>query len=171
MGWTPDSQHVIFSGNEPGHSSRFYMQDVSGGAIRPSLPRVSARNSIPSPFRPTEDNLSPLTTRQARGMCAKSTTANALRSAASRTTTHPLRWSVDGKYIYASEQHPVSAVCRIELATGHRQLWKQLAPADPVGALEVLPSSITPDGKSYCRAIRPEPGSALHRRRRELTQG
>ena len=62
---------------------------------------------------------------------------------------HPLRWSADGKFIYVGVQYPESGFWRIELSTGHRELWKRITPADPIGVLSVSPSSITPDGKSY----------------------
>jgi serine/threonine protein kinase len=147
VGWMPNSQEVIFSAYEPGHGSRFYIQKIGGGAIRPITSEgFSTKLIIPvSPdgkqFVAVNDQTG------AWNLCQVDDGKCATFSGIEDDDT-PLQWSVDGKYVYASQQHPVSAVYRIELATGHRQLWKQLAPADSVGALEVLPSSITPDGKS-----------------------
>jgi len=147
IGWMPDSQEVIFSANEPGHGFRFSIQKIGGGAIRPITSEgFSTKFAIPvSPdgkqFFAVNDQTG------AWNLChvdeGKCGTFSGIVD-----NDIPLRWSVDGKYVYTGEQHPVPAVYRIELATGHRQLWKQLSPADSVGALEFFPASITPDGKS-----------------------
>jgi Tol biopolymer transport system component len=148
MGWISDSQHIIFSGNEPGHSSRFYLQDAKGGEIRPVSPEgFSSKLALPvSPdgkeFVALNQNTSAWNVCQIEdGKCAP--------LQGGEDDDSPLEWSADGKYIYVALQHPLSSVWRIELSTGHRQLWKRVTPGDSVGALEVLPSSITPDGKSF----------------------
>jgi eukaryotic-like serine/threonine-protein kinase len=148
MGWTPDSQHIIFSGNEPGHSSRFYVQDAKGGAVHPVSPEgFSSKINLPvshdgKQFVALNQNTNAWNLCQVEdGKCAP------LRGG--EEDDSPLQWSADGKYIYVALQQPVSSIWRIELNTGHRQLWKRVTPGDPVGALEVIPSSITPDGKSF----------------------
>jgi len=148
MGWTPDSQHIMFSGNEPGHRSRFYEQDAKGGAIRPITSEgFASRLQLPiSPdgrqFAAFDQQASAWNVCQVEdGKCAPLN--------GSEGDDNPLRWSADGKYIYVSVQSPESGLWRIELATGHRQLWKRVVPTDPVGAYEVYPLSITPDGKSF----------------------
>jgi hypothetical protein len=61
----------------------------------------------------------------------------------------PLEWSADGKYVYVGVQYPDHGIWRVEVNGGNRQLWKRINPADAVGALEIFPTSITPDGKSF----------------------
>jgi hypothetical protein len=61
----------------------------------------------------------------------------------------PIQWSADGKYIYISVTHPETSLWRVELATGRREIWKRVTPGDSVGALEIIPAFITPDGKSF----------------------
>ena len=39
-------------------------------------------------------------------------------------------------------------VYRLDLATGHRTLWKELMPSDSAGVSRLGPIVITPDGKS-----------------------
>jgi hypothetical protein len=38
---------------------------------------------------------------------------------------------------------------RIEIATGRREVWKELMPADPTGVLGIGRAFVTPDGESY----------------------
>ena len=70
-------------------------------------------------------------------------------------TDQLVQWSGDGKSIVVrgAEQMPLT-LYRIDLATGRRELWKQLAPADLTGFLEFGVGSmsgprITPDGRFY----------------------
>ena len=36
--WLPDGKHIVFSGNEPDHGVRFYVQDINGGKPRAFSP-------------------------------------------------------------------------------------------------------------------------------------
>jgi hypothetical protein len=38
----------------------------------------------------------------------------------------------------------------VNAATGDRQSWKTIQPADPVGIDTVVRILVTPDGKAYC---------------------
>ena len=38
---------------------------------------------------------------------------------------------------------------RIEVATGRREPWKDLAPSELAGVIQVVPVLMTPDGKWY----------------------
>jgi hypothetical protein len=56
---------------------------------------------------------------------------------------------VDGRYLYSARGQAAPDLWRIEVATGHGELWKHIVLPDPVGALRFTVSSVTPDGKSY----------------------
>jgi hypothetical protein len=38
---------------------------------------------------------------------------------------------------------------RVDLATGHREPWKEIAPADPAGAQSITNIRFSADGKAY----------------------
>jgi serine/threonine protein kinase len=150
IGWMPNSQEIIIAGNEPGHATRFYLQKVPGGAMRPVSPegfgtelqiavspdgkQFAARNQQTNAWNVCQID---------GGQCAP------LRGVQDDDT--PLAWTVDGKSLYLSnrKQGPQSGIWRVEVLTGRRDLWKKIVPADSVGAVEIFPASITPDGKSY----------------------
>jgi serine/threonine protein kinase/dipeptidyl aminopeptidase/acylaminoacyl peptidase len=148
MGWMPNSHEIIFSANESGHGTRFYVQKIGGGSIRPVTPEgftTQLRMSV-SPDGKQFVALNQQTNawdlcQIEDGKCAP------LRGGEDNDS--PLEWSADGKYVYAGVRYPVPSIWRIEPATGHRELWRRIAPADSVGALEIFPTSITPDGKSF----------------------
>ena len=66
------------------------------------------------------------------------------------TTVDVIRWSADGKAILAVEigSLPVR-VARVDVATGRREPWKELGPADISGVIEQTGIHITPDEKGY----------------------
>ena len=66
----------------------------------------------------------------------------------------PIQWSADGRFLYL--RGPDEAVLRIyryNLATGRRELWKELAPRDPAGVIGVATGrgelAMTPGRKGY----------------------
>lgn len=59
-------------------------------------------------------------------------------------------WSADGAWLYAYRRGDVPAqVVRINIATGERQPWKEMAPVDRAGLWRIHPIRVTPDGRAY----------------------
>jgi hypothetical protein len=59
-------------------------------------------------------------------------------------------WSADGTSLFATETGSIPArVVRIDVATGRHERWKDLAPPELAGMIEVNPVHVTPDGRSY----------------------
>jgi Tol biopolymer transport system component len=73
-----------------------------------------------------------------------------LKSIPNTNTIDPLRWSADGKALLAAElgSLPVRVV-RVDVATGRREPWKDLGPADLSGVIQSTGIHITPDEKAY----------------------
>jgi hypothetical protein len=65
----------------------------------------------------------------------------------------PLSWGADGGSIFVGQTQPRSVIFKINLSTGHRELWEEVRVADPVGIIGPLPAAITPDGKSYAISL------------------
>ena len=63
----------------------------------------------------------------------------------------PVQSSPDGSvlYVWRTDAWP-PAVDRVNMATGEREPWKTIQPADPVGVDSVIRILVTPDGRSYC---------------------
>lgn len=61
-----------------------------------------------------------------------------------------MNFSQDGhsSYLYRTGEVPAK-VYRLELATGKKTVWKQIAPLDPTGVSTIGPILMTLDGKSY----------------------
>ena len=66
----------------------------------------------------------------------------------------PLCWSADGLalYVYRPTALPLRII-RVDLATGSRELWKEIAPADPAGVYRIGPIVMTRDGSAFAYDI------------------
>ena len=64
----------------------------------------------------------------------------------------PVRWSADGRSVYTAlhaEDRRTLALAKINLETGARTEWKNLVPADAVGATRIGNPMVSPDGTAY----------------------
>jgi len=62
----------------------------------------------------------------------------------------PIRFSGDGKALFVGRLAEIPGkVFRVDLATGRRELWKELAPSDRAGVARHFTIRMTPDGRSY----------------------
>ena len=62
----------------------------------------------------------------------------------------PIQWAGDGRSLYVFR--PASSQARVfllDVSSGRRNLWRELAPFDPAGVSVILHVAITADGKSY----------------------
>ncbi|HEY3124983.1 MAG TPA: hypothetical protein VGK70_13100, partial [Thermoanaerobaculia bacterium] len=62
----------------------------------------------------------------------------------------PTQWTADRRSLYV--YRPVQDVARVfllDVASGRRNLWRELSPFDAAGTSGILDIAITPDGKSY----------------------
>jgi hypothetical protein len=71
----------------------------------------------------------------------------------------PLRWTSDGRWLFVRRTSGFRPnitrvwIDRIEVASGKREPWKELAPSDPAGVRAIGPAFVTPDGKGYVYAF------------------
>ncbi len=62
----------------------------------------------------------------------------------------PAGWSEDGRFLYVFRRRDIPGrVFRLEVATGRRELWKELTPVDGAGIQDISPIIPTPDGQAY----------------------
>jgi Tol biopolymer transport system component len=62
----------------------------------------------------------------------------------------PIRWSPDGRSVILAKGDKAKVrISHLDLATGRREVVKELTPADPAGVVEISGGAVTPDGKTY----------------------
>jgi eukaryotic-like serine/threonine-protein kinase len=147
----PDGRRILYNAEDQQMTTHTYIQDVEGGPPR-QVGKEGMYGTLVSPdgrtvsmwtyegvsFYPADGEEPPRPIRGALG------------------TDIPWGWSADGKtiYLWAHEEEPL-AFYRLDLATGRRERWKQLAPPDMTGFLRYGGGiagpglTITPDGRYY----------------------
>jgi eukaryotic-like serine/threonine-protein kinase len=145
--WFPDGKRFLFLGNEPEHGVRLYVQDVDGGAPRAITPEgVSATQWVISPDGKLVAAVGP----DQNGYLypVEGGDPRPIRGFAQGDTA--VSWSADGRslFIYRAGELPAK-VFRLDLATGQKQLWREIMPTDNAGITDIGPILITPDTKSY----------------------
>jgi Tol biopolymer transport system component len=147
-GWFPDGKRIWFNGREPGRQIRAYVQNVDGGTSRPLLPEgIQARLVSPD-----------------GGLVAAMDRPGPHRkivffSADGRPTplahdlparTEPSVFSADSRFLFAFGLGQIpTPVYRLDLTTGKKQLWKELAPLDRSGLEGRSVVRLSADGRSY----------------------
>src|SRR5262249_19075310 len=62
----------------------------------------------------------------------------------------PAGWSGDGRFLYVFRRRDIPVrVSKLDIQTGKRELWRELAPADGAGIVDMAPVMPTPDGSAY----------------------
>ncbi len=143
----PDGKRLLVSATEPGKKRMLYVLDIPAGKPRAIAPK--SYGFAPNTISPdglwiaaygewTEDAF------------LLPTSGGEPRTLPGTKDIDLIRWSADGKSIFAVETGSIPArVVRIDVATGRREPWKTLAPPELAGLIDIGPVVMTPDGKSY----------------------
>jgi serine/threonine protein kinase len=139
----PDGKNVVFTGTEPGHKQRIYVQAIDSGTARPISPEGV------SGFVPTADG------KFVFGLSDSVALYPVDGQGAPRPVPgiHPdeaiFSVSPDGRSALVGVLGSYSAdVVRVDLTSGKRELFKKIGPSDPAGVM-LVDAAFTPDGKYY----------------------
>jgi Tol biopolymer transport system component len=144
----PDGKQIVLTGSEAGHGPRLYLRDFAGGKPRAFTPEGYTGVGVVSPDGKWVVVRGPDRKRYLYSL------------AGGEPTPIPgvdpedgvAQFSADGRFVYVSRNAEVPAkVYRVELATGKRELWRTLMPADGAGVSNLSPLP-TPDGSAYIYA-------------------
>jgi len=142
----PDGKRILVSGSEPEHGLRCYVQDLPGG-----LPLAKT----------TEGTYTCLISPDAKLILAERNKQKAsfYQVADGKPVAIPgvqrddqvIRFDEEGNHLYVyDESESDTKVYRVDLATGARELWKQIKLPDPItDSLTPAGVLLTPDGTSY----------------------
>jgi Tol biopolymer transport system component len=145
--WLPDGKHILFTANEAGHGARVYVQDLAGGRPRALTPEgyrsfrwtISPDGKFFAASGPDRRiYLYPLQGGEPTALAGLS------------GLDIPIRWSADRRSLYVYQRGELPArVYQVDVATGRKQLWRELMPADSAGVTDIVVVCPTPDGSSY----------------------
>jgi serine/threonine protein kinase/Tol biopolymer transport system component len=140
-----DGKRLVVNANEPGHSVRCYILDVSGGA----KPRaVTPEGALCGPSSPDARLI--LGIPDGGQTAIYSLNGGPPRAISFAPGFEPVQWSNDGSalYGYHSGELP-SRVYRLNIATGEETLVQVLRPGVPAGVVTVAPVVVSRDGTRF----------------------
>jgi Tol biopolymer transport system component len=145
--WFPDGKRFAFTGNEVGRGVHIYVQDLEGGQAKAISPEgVDALAFAVSPDGQYVVGIGP----DQKGYLYPIAGGDPKAVNGMEPGDIPINFSTDGHSIYLYRTGEVPAkVYRVELATGKKTVWKQIAPLDPTGVSTIGPILMTPDGQTY----------------------
>jgi Tol biopolymer transport system component len=151
VSWLPDGKEILFIGREPGHIDRCYVQTIDSGGPRPITPEGVA-SLIVSPDGRFVVTFDP----NGQAAIYSIETNDKPKPIPGLSNTDSIsRWSADGQSLYVYSWGEISLkVSRLNLATGRKELLKEITPADRAGVFYPPCIILTPDGKGYVYSIR-----------------
>jgi Tol biopolymer transport system component len=128
--WVPDGKRVAFLDREPGHDWRCYIQSIEGGPPRPVTPEGTTEWMLISP--------------NGRSLLASDTQGQRsfypMEGGAPQPILHLkgadaiIGWSGNERSLYVANVNEMPIrVYRFDPANGHKELLKEIMPADPAG--------------------------------------
>ncbi|MGB9242674.1 MAG: protein kinase [Candidatus Acidiferrales bacterium] len=149
-GFTPDGKQIVFAGAEPGKGVRLYIQDLAGGKPRAISPEGGG---LPVIFISPDGKMVQGVDTEGNRILYPIAGGDPRPIPGLHADEHIVGFSADSKSVFVHNFAGLpSIIVRVDLATGKRTEWKQLAPADAAGVDAVGGIGITPDEKSYVYA-------------------
>jgi eukaryotic-like serine/threonine-protein kinase len=148
--WTPDGTRIVFAAREDGRQPRLFVVPAAGGQVRPITPEGVAVGGG-APLVVSSDSRYVLA--RERGKVSRYPIEGGEPAPLIGLVAGdiPSRWSADGRSIWVlGGARPTIQVFQIDVATGRRTLWREIATVDPAGFVpDFLKLLISADGKSY----------------------
>jgi Tol biopolymer transport system component len=146
----PDGKRILIAAEEKGKPPRTYIQDVAGGPPRP-FAEEGMRGWLVSP---NGQEIAGTTLEGLQLIYRVDGTGRAKPIDGAQPTDQLVQWSADGEtMIVRGEEKMPMTLYRIDLATGRRERWKELAPQDLTGFVEFGSATgglqVTPDLRFY----------------------
>jgi WD40 repeat protein len=144
-GWLPDGKRIVFTASAVGHGPQLWVQDVSGGKPRAITAEETRIPLSASPVSP-----------DGQLVFASGAEVSALFPIDGgpprpipglKSGENLIRWSADGKSLYLVDDD--LKIWLLDVATGKRQLWKELHPPRTATADDFLSVLLTPNGQVY----------------------
>jgi eukaryotic-like serine/threonine-protein kinase len=148
--WSPDGSRIAFLGTDSEGQWRLFAQDVAGGPPRP-FARIETR-WLDGPFTPDGRYFGARPNESAAVVLFPLDGGEPRPIPFLTPGDFPVIFSEDGGSLYVTKDKWLANfpfdVLRLDLKTGRRELWLQLAPADRAGA-RLMGVRIMPDGRFY----------------------
>ena len=145
----PDGKRILILGTEDGFARRCYVQALDSGDPRPVSPAGASVDFTGNPISPDGRSFA---ARGAEGKIVIYPVAGGMPEAVKGLDAGsvPVRWSADGRFLFAfAREHVPARVYRLNLTSHVRELWRELLPADATGIVGISTVDLSSDGRAY----------------------
>jgi eukaryotic-like serine/threonine-protein kinase len=143
--WLPDSKTIVFTATEPGHGPRTYLLDIQGGTPRTLTPEGTAGTLV----TPDGKHLVASDVKHQIWLYPIAGGDPQRLNVTLGSEDFMAGLSTDGKRLLVVMPGIPAKIERVDLSTGRREPWKEIAPADPAGVQSNAGIKFSADGKSY----------------------
>lgn len=143
--WLPDGRRILFSGNQPGHTDRCFVQDIEGGKPRAVTPEgVSICKVSPDGRLIAGGDRAGLSA----GLYAVDGSGTML-PIPGWLPGETFEWTSDPQFLYVYRWKQTSLkIYRLNIVSGERQPFRELNPADVTG-FRMMRVRFSADGRGY----------------------
>ncbi|MEX0881197.1 MAG: protein kinase [Thermoanaerobaculia bacterium] len=145
--WLPDGKRIIFTATESGSGTRLFLRDAAGG---------KPRALTPEGYRLFRGTVSPdskfvaVSGPDRRLYLYPVAGGEPTVLAGLGPNDVPVRFTTDGRFLFVHERGEMPLkVYRYEVASGSKELWREVMPADAAGLNTINRIVVTADGKAY----------------------
>jgi eukaryotic-like serine/threonine-protein kinase len=144
--WLPDGKQILFTGNLPGRAVRCFVQSIDGGKPRPVTPEGIGFCRI----SPDGKLIAANSTKMSEVQLYPVVGGDAPRPIPGLQLGESVAWTSDPNFLYVG-QHGKSSirVFRLNLLTGQRKLFQEVAVPDGPGVCDMTHILFSPDGHAY----------------------
>jgi DNA-binding winged helix-turn-helix (wHTH) protein/Tol biopolymer transport system component len=144
VSWLPDRKRILFSGNQPGHQMRCFIQDIDGAKPRPVTPEgVQPCQVSPDGKLIAARNLA------GNGGRLYATDGGGSRPIPGLLPGEVFAWTSDSKFMYVQSRQIPIRIYRLDIATGQRQFFEEVKPSVVMTGLSLNQLLLSSDGRAY----------------------
>ena len=144
--WFPDGKRLIIEAAAPERPSRVYVRDLDGGPPRPVTPEGTAGGRL----APDGKLVAAVETKSGKWALYPIDGGEPRPVPGVQPDEVVIRFDASGTSLFVASGSLPLRIDRLDLASGKRSAWKQIALVDPTGVDSIQNVQLTPDGKSYC---------------------
>ncbi len=149
IAWLPDGKSIVYSTAEPGHGPRTYVLDIESGSSRAITPEGTAGGLV----SPDGKLLLAIDQKRQRWLYPIAGGDPQKCGVVIDPSERIFAFFGDAKTLLVRTRTVPVKITKLDIATGHREPFKEVAPADPSGAQSIPSLYFSADGKSYAYSV------------------
>jgi Tol biopolymer transport system component len=150
----PDGKRLLLLDGSTGKPARAFVADLDGAKPRPLGPAGVSRPPFGDPVS-QDGRFVVLIDGEGKSILCPTDGAPPSPIPGVEAGEFPVQWSPDGRFLYVHRGGGLPAkIWKLELATGRRELFRELVPADVAGVTTIKQIYMTPDARTVVYGIR-----------------